>query len=152
MAIDYRCGADTPMSVLECKKLLMYELGLRVSTQHPDLWLVGEGVTVVVQDVNQVFSRGELHREAYGFTPRIVIAMRPVFGSHSEQGMQTIMRTVDLMLHATDGDFGFSYECERVLLLRRNGKVFVRENYLDHINKEDIARITVPYQFKALKP
>ena len=152
MAIDYNCGADTPMSVLECKKLLMRELGLWVSTQHPDLWLVDAGTTVVVQGVDQLFNRGELHREAYGFTPRIAIMMRPVFGRHSEQGMQTIMRTVDLMLHATDGDFGFSYECERVLLLRRNGKVFVRENYYNHINKERLELITVPYQFKALKP
>jgi hypothetical protein len=153
MSIDYNFGADTSMSVPECKDLLKRELGLWVPPKNPHLWLVNDGTTIVVRAASETFAQGELYREAYGFLPQIVIMMRPTLsGPCYDQSMQTIMRVVDLMLLKTDGDCGFSYECERVLLLRRNGHVFVRENYFDHINPEQLAYITTPYQFKHLEP
>jgi hypothetical protein len=153
VSIDYDCSADASMSVSECKELLMREMGLWISKQRPDLWLVNECTTVVVQEGSKVFGGARVQREVYGFTPRLVITMRPTLSaSYYDQSMQTVMRTVHLMLCNTEGDLGFSYECERLLLLRRDRKVVVRDNYLEHINQEQLSYITVPYQFGRLVP
>jgi len=153
MAIDFVCCADTALTVVECKKLLMRELGLTVSTQKPNSWLINEGTTVTVQNVADVFGRGRVEREIFGFNPRITIEMRPVLsGPYSELGSQTIMKTVDSMLRNTDGDVGFSVENERALLVRRDGVVYVRDNFVEHLRAENLELITVPYQFKPLRP
>ena len=66
-------------------------------------------------------------REVYGSALRLGITMRPVLSL--ESGFVTIMGVVDLMLRLTRGDAGFSLEIERVLLLRRQGEVCVREDF-----------------------
>jgi hypothetical protein len=153
VSIDYDCSADASMSVYECKELLKREIGLWISKQRPDLWLVNEGTTVVVQEASKIFNGARMQQEVYGFAPRLVITMRPTLSaSHYDRSMQTVMRTVDLMLCNSERDLGFSYECERLLLLRRDRKVVVRENYLEHISQEQLSCITVPYQFGRLVP
>jgi hypothetical protein len=39
-----------------------------------------------------------------------------------------------------------------MLRLRRQGEVCVREDFRRHMTEQDLARISVPYRFKALKP
>lgn len=150
MAMDYDFSVDTTMTVAECKKLLTRELGLQVSPQRPDRWLVDAGTTVTVNAMDERSPGMRLCREVYGFVPRLGITMRPVMSL--ESGFVTIMGVVDLMLRSTQGDAGFSLEIERVLLLRRQGEVSVREDFRRHMSEQDLLRISVPYRFKALKP
>jgi hypothetical protein len=153
MAVDFTLAVDSAMSVIECKKLLIRELELEVSTQHPDLWLVNGGTTVIVRDVADLFSKGRMETEIFGFRPQLVIGMRPVLsGPYAEEGVQTMMRAVDLMLRVTDGDLGFSVECERVLILRRDGRLYVRSDFESFFHDKDLKMISLPFERKALRP
>ncbi len=153
MAIYYELGADTKMSVPECSKKLIAEFGLRVRSEGPHVWLYNDGVTVTVLpgDANEHGKR--LALEAFGFAPTLLVSFRPVLGGpNMELGVQTMMRIVDLMLCSTTGDTGFAMEFERVLLLRRNGKLYVRDDFESELNTERLAMISLPYERKALRP
>jgi hypothetical protein len=105
---------------------------------------------VIVNAMDERSAGMRMCREVYGSAPRLGITMRPVLSL--ESGFVTIMGVVDLMLRLSRGDAGFSLEIERVLLLRRQGEVCVREDFRRHMTERDLARISVPYRFEALKP
>jgi hypothetical protein len=160
MAIDYHLAIDASMTVLECVKLLTRELGLEARFEsaregaRPVHWLRNSGLRsmyVMEGDGNPHGLR--LCVEVFGFTPAVLIAMRPSWDHDLyERGMTTMMRTVDLVLRSSKGDVGFAYEFERVHLLRRSGKLYVREDFEKHMNAEELAYITLPFERKALRP
>jgi hypothetical protein len=153
MAIYYEFGADTKMSVSECVKKLILDLDLKHSPEGQQVRLYNDGVsvTVLAGDANP-FGR-KLALQAFGFTPTLYVSFRPRLGGpHMELGAQTIMRVVDLLLRTNDGDAGFAVEFERVLLLRRSGRLYARDTFENHLNPEDLAMISLPYERKALRP
>jgi hypothetical protein len=155
MAIDYNCLMDTPMSVAECMKILMREIGFKPEAQKPSAWLMDENLaTADVRTIEPSSFPSQMCEEHCGFQPRLRIRMRPYLsGRYAVQGSHTILRTVDAMLRNTQGDLAFWLELERLHLLRRDGKVVVRDDIEEHWNRENIERfITVPYEFKVLRP
>jgi hypothetical protein len=153
MSIDYELGADTKMSVSECAKTLIQQLSLKTWPEAPPVCLYNDGVTVTVfgSDANR-FRRGPA-LEAFGFAPTFFLSMRPALGGpHMELGVQTMMRVVDLVLRSIEGDAGFAKEFERVLLLRRNGRLYARDDFENYLNCEQLSLIGLPHERKALRP
>ena len=153
MAIDYEFVADTSMSVTECRSLLVRELALQVFPEHPNPWLANSGTTVIARPFEErVFAR-EVSMEVFGFLPTLKVTIRPVLSAAQfELGAQTTMRVVDLMLRSTTGNAAFALEYERVLLLRKDGVLYAREDFTNHLNAEDLAMISLPYRFAPLRP
>jgi hypothetical protein len=153
MAIDYSFVADTSMSVAECRSLLMRELRLEISHQHPKPWLFNAGATVIPYPFEDRGFHRKVLLEVFGFVPTLEIGIRPVLSAAQfELGAQTMMRVVDLMLRSTEGNAGFALENERVLLLRKDGVLYAREDFTNHLNSEDLDLISMPYQFAPLRP
>ncbi len=153
MAIYYEFGADTKMSVPECAKKLIQELGLTTWPEGPHVRLYNDGVTLTVMHGDATAPGKRLALEAFGFVPTLRVSFRPSLGGpNMELGAQTMMRVVDLLLRSTDGDAGFAKEFERVLLLRRGGRLYARDDFENHLNPEQFAMISLPYERKALRP
>jgi hypothetical protein len=153
MAVDYQFCADTNMSVSECAKKLIRDLGVRTSPEGPHVRLYNDGVALTVKHGNATVPGKQLALESFGFVPSLRVSFRPRLGGpHNELGMQTMMRAVDLMLRTDEGDAGFAKEFERVLLLRRSGRLYARDTFENHLNPEDLAMISLPYERKALRP
>jgi hypothetical protein len=153
MAVDYQFGADTTMSVPECTKKLIRELGLITSPEGPHVRLYNDGVTLTVKHGDATASGKQLALESFGFVPTLRISFRPRLGGpHMELGARTMMRVVDLMLRSTTGDVGFATEFESVLLLRHSGRLYARDDFENHLNSEQLALISLPHERKALRP
>jgi hypothetical protein len=153
MAVDYEIALTDSMSVHECAKQLVGNLGLVWQREGVPLRLYNDGVavTVLTADANP-FGR-KLALEAFGFAPTLHLSMRPVLGGpNMDLGVQTMMRIVDLLLRSTDGDVGFASEFERVLLLRRSGQLYARDDFENYLNTERLGMISLPYERKALRP
>lgn len=153
MAIDYRFAVDTSMSVTECRSLLMRELGLQIFPEHPIPWLANSGTTVIVRPFEDRGFHREVLLEVLGFLPTLEIGIRPVLSAAQfELGAQTTMRVVDLMLRSTTGNAAFALEYERVLLLRKDGVLYAREDFTNHLNADRLDLISLPYRFAPLRP
>ncbi len=160
MAIDYELAIDMSMTVPACVKLLTHELGLEARLEavregaRPLNRLYNSGLRSMIVAEGDASPHGlRLCIETFGFTPAVRVAMRPSWDHKLyERGMETMMRTVDLVLRSTGGDVGFSYEFERVHILRRNGGLYVRDDFEKHLRAQDLAFIRLPYQRKALRP
>jgi hypothetical protein len=159
MAIDYELAIDSSMTVPECVKLLTQEFGLearfgaRLEGARPVHWLRNSGLRSMFVADGDVTPQGvRLCTETFGFTPAVRVTMRMSTDHLYEHGMTTMMRTVDLILRSTSGDVGFSYEFERIYILRRSGRLYVREDFEKHLRAQDLAHITLPYERKALRP
>jgi hypothetical protein len=153
MAVDYEFGADTKMSVPECTKKLIRELGLKTWPEGPHVRLYNDGVTLIVMNGDASPPGKQLALEAFGFVPTLRVSFRPRLGGpNMELGAQTMMRVVDLLLRSTDGDAGFAVEFERVLLLRRSGRLYARDDFENYLNIDQFAMIGLPCERKALRP
>jgi hypothetical protein len=150
MAIDYEFAVQDSIAPLECSKTLSHRLKLNAMAEGGRVRLYNQGLRVLVEAGDKTPSVRTLCSDVFGFAPGWAISMRPVLSDeHYELAIKTMMQVVELMFSTTKGDAGFSYEFERVHMLRKNGTLYLREDFESHRRAEDLAWITQPYIRKA---
>jgi hypothetical protein len=153
MAIEYCCGSAANISAQDGRDLLMLELGLKTS-EPTSLWLLNAGVTVMLRDYSTA-RPDDSEIQFAGFQVRWGMRMRPVLNATDEAlelGCRTMIKVVDCLLRHTPEDLYFSKEWERMLIIRRNGIVSVRDNFSHYLSEAYLSKLSLPFSVHTMQP
>jgi hypothetical protein len=95
----------------------------------------------------------EFVTDFYGFRPSIIFDFKISlsFDFAVSSGEQAV-KIVDFLLRKMQGDLAYSSEFERIIMLRRDACLYLREDYERSLRPEDLRRfISVPYETMVFK-
>jgi hypothetical protein len=142
----------TALSVDEVHDMLRDKLGfvtreVRHKRYRPTLYTTNDGLTIETY----AEERPEFIEETFGFRPTVHVDLELARGQEPgfEEGALNRIRVVDWLLNNVEGDAVLLHNYDLSVLLRRNGKVWLREDRR-FWNDEHLSLLTVPYEWRKL--
>jgi hypothetical protein len=162
VSVENNCCIDDNISKLECEKMLISELGfwhkeVQINEAGPPWrYLTNESsLCITIREITKADDPAYwLSTDVYGFAPSLSLRFRSSLTYlYAVSSADQEMLVVDFMLRNTKGNFGYSAQFEKPLIQRRNGKVFVRQDFEKWKNVEVLDKfISVPFERMLMKP
>jgi hypothetical protein len=161
VSLDNNCCFTDMISVAECEKMLTQEFGFSVNEEQrlengrPWRYLLDKTMlTVSIMQVKVDSPAYRLAQEVYGFIPFLSLTLRPAMSYENavSSGKKEI-QVIGFLMSRTKGDFGFSSQFNQSLLVRKDGGVYVRDDYEKYRKTEElISVIRAPFEYKKMNP
>ncbi|MBW4463638.1 MAG: hypothetical protein KME47_25850 [Nodosilinea sp. WJT8-NPBG4] len=111
--------------------------------------LIGNGIQVRAFKESEEDNQ-ELTKQAFGFSPTLIVNFRIKSGQHSEQAERIMIRATAALLQATSKDAVLLFNYENIVLQRIHNQLIINQDLWDAWKADELKKIGMPHTIAVL--
>lgn len=153
MSICFHLYLSTPMTPAQCRRSLVDEAALALSSGPRATELLGAGLSVQVGAPLADPVLRDTVAKMIGFEPSLVVTCTPVLaGARFDEAHHLLGQVFDLLLRRNGGPAAIVLDADRLLAVRRGGGLKVRADARHYVQPSTLEALSQPWEPAVLQP